>query len=118
MVVQDGKTVSLSTAEAEYYYLASEMAIEVLYIRNLLENMGFVQALDTPVYEDNASFIEWGNHMISGRELAKHIAVRKHFAHETIQKDQNRKMSLIKVNTSSQRADIFTKQLQLQQFLA
>ena len=91
------KTFSLSTAEAEYYYLASEMAIEVLYIRNLLENMGFVQALDTPVYEDNASFIEWGNHMISGRELAKHIAVRKHFAHETI---QNGKMRLIKPQAS------------------
>ena len=46
------KTVSLSTAEAEYYS-ASEMAIEVLYIRSLLENMGFVQAPDSPVYEDN-----------------------------------------------------------------
>ncbi len=45
------KTVSLSTAEAEYYS-ASEMAIEVLYLRNLLANMGFEQAPDTPVYED------------------------------------------------------------------
>ena len=42
-------TVSLSTAEAEYYS-ASEMAIEVLYIHHLLENMGFMQAPDTPVY--------------------------------------------------------------------
>ena len=41
------KTVSLSTAEAEYYS-ASEMAIEVLYLRNLLANMGFEQA-PTPV---------------------------------------------------------------------
>ena len=60
------KTVSLSTAKAEYYS-ASEMAIEVLYIRNLLENMGFVQATNTPVYEDNAA-----NHVIGGRERAKH----------------------------------------------
>ena len=50
-------TVSLSTAEAEYYS-ALEIAIEVLYIRNLLENMEFVQAPDTPVYEDNAACIE------------------------------------------------------------
>ena len=108
------KTVSLSTAEAEYYS-ASEMAIEVLYLRNLLANMGFAQAPDTPVYEDNAACIEWGNHVIGGRERAKHIDIRKHFAHETI---QNRQMRLIKVETSSQLDDIFTKPLQLQQFIA
>ena len=101
-------------AEAEYDS-ASEMAIEVLYFRNLRANMGFVQAPDTPVYEDNAACIEWGNHVIGRRERAKHIDIRKHFAHKTI---QNRKMRLIKVDTSSQLADIFTKPLQLQQFLA
>ena len=90
------KTVSLSTAEAESYS-ASEMAIEVLYIRKLLENMGFVQAPDTPVYEDNAACIEWDNHVIGGRERAKHIDICKHFAHETI---QNRKMRLIKSQAS------------------
>jgi hypothetical protein len=46
------KTISLSTAEAEYY-VASEMAIEVIYLRNLLEDMEFLQAPDTPVYVDN-----------------------------------------------------------------
>ena len=54
------------------------------------------------MYEDNAACIEWGNHVISGRERAKHIDIRKHFAHETI---QNRQMRLIKVETSSQLAD-------------
>jgi hypothetical protein len=34
------KPVSLSTAEAEYY-AASEMGIEILYLRKLLGNMGF-----------------------------------------------------------------------------
>ena len=53
--------------------------------------------------------------MIGGRERAKHIDIRKYFAHETI---QNRQMRLIKVETSSQLADIFTKLLQLQQFIA
>ena len=99
------KTVSLSTAEAEYYS-ASEMAIEMLYLSNLLANMGFEQAPDTPVYEDNAACIEWGNHVICGRERAEHIDIRKHFAHETT---QNHQMRLIKVETSSQLADIFTK---------
>ena len=51
------KTVSLSTAEAEYYS-ASEMAIEVLYLRKLLANIGFEQAPETPVYEDKTVCIE------------------------------------------------------------
>ena len=76
------KAVSLSTAETEYY-LALEMAIEVLYLRNLLANMGFVQAPDNPVYEDNTACIKWGNHVSGGRERAKHIDIRKHFAHDS-----------------------------------
>jgi hypothetical protein len=109
------KTISLSTAEAGYY-AASEMAIEVIYLRILpgLENMGFPQAPYTPVYEDNTAFIEWGNHVIGGRERAKHIDLRKHFSHETI---QNRMMRLIKIDTSKQLADIFTKPLAYAQFV-
>ena len=59
------KTVSLSTAKAEYY-AASEMAIEVIYLNNL-SNMGFPEEPNTPVYEDNTACIEWGNHVIGGR---------------------------------------------------
>ena len=89
----------------------------MLYLCNLLANMGFDQAPDTPVYKarDNVACIEWDNHVIGGREQAKHIDIRTHFAHETI---QNRQMRLIKAETSSQLADIFTKQPQLQQFIA
>ncbi len=54
-----------------------------------------------------------GNHIIGGRELAKHIDIRKHFAHEVI---QNRHMRLIRVPTDGQLADIFTKELQFPQF--
>jgi hypothetical protein len=108
------KTVSISTAEAEYY-AASEMAIEVLYLRNLLANMGFPEEPNTPVYEDNTACIEWGNHVIGGRERAKHIDIRKHFAHEVI---QNQEMRLIKVDTSLQLAEIFTKPLPFPQFQA
>jgi hypothetical protein len=107
------KTISFSTGEAEYY-AASEMAIEVIYLRNLLENMGFPQVPDTLVYEDNTACIEWGNHVIGERERAKHIDLRKQFAHETI---QNCMMCLIKINTSKQLADIFTKSLAYAQFI-
>ena len=78
------KTVSLSTAEAEYC-TASKMAIEIIYLRNLLSNMGIPEKPNIPVYEDNTACIEWGNQVIGGRERAKHIDIRKHYAHEVIQ---------------------------------
>jgi hypothetical protein len=78
------KTTPPSTAEAEYY-LASTAATEVLYIGNLLENMGFAGTKTTPVYDDNTACIEWGNIVIGGRERAKHIDIRKHFVPEVIQ---------------------------------
>ena len=66
------------------------------------------------MYEDNTACIEWGNHVIGGRERAKHIDIREHFAHEVIQRQE---MRLIKVDTSLQLADIFTKPLPYPQFL-
>ena len=108
------KTTALSTAEAEYYS-ASTAATEVLYLRNLLESMGFTQHAPTPVYEDNTACIEWGNNVIGGRERAKHIDIRKHFAHEVI---QNGHMRLIQVPTASQLADILTKSLHFPQWQA
>ena len=82
------KTIYLSTAEAEYC-AASEIAIEIIYLGNLLKNtttcIGFQQADDTPIHEDNTACIEWGNHIIGRRERAKHIDIRKHFVHEVIQ---------------------------------
>ena len=47
--------------------------------------------------------------MIGGREQAKHIDIRKHFANEAI---QNGLFTLVKISTSSQLADIMTKGLQ------
>jgi hypothetical protein len=74
------KTTALSTAEAEYYS-TSTAATEVIYLWNLPETMGFAQRSPTPVYEDNTACIEWGNNVIGGRDRAKHIDIRKHFAH-------------------------------------
>ena len=52
----------------------------MLYLRKLLDQLGFTQQPPTPVYEDNTACIEWGNNIIGGRERAKHIDIRKHFA--------------------------------------
>ena len=108
------KTTALSTAEAEYYS-ASTAATETIYLRQLLTNLGFPQRKSTPIYEDNTACIEWGNNVIGGRERAKHIDIKKHFAHEAI---QNGHMRLIRVSTKDQLADILTKGLCHPQFQA
>ena len=60
-------------------------------------------------YEDNMACIEWTNTMIFGRERAKHIDIRKHFAHEAAQIGHLR---LKRISTDDQLADVFTKGLQ------
>jgi hypothetical protein len=57
------KTTALSTAEVEY---CSAMAAgcEVLYLRALLDRLGFKQKKPTPIYEENTACIEWGNNVI------------------------------------------------------
>ena len=70
--------------------------------------MGFAPKSWTPVYEDNNACIELSNNVIGGRERAKHIEIREHFAHEAV---QNFHLRLIRVHTSKQLTDIFTKGL-------
>ena len=62
----------------------SDVTQEIIYIRSLLRSMGFAEDGPTPVFEDNTACIEWSNNIIGSRERAKHIDIRKHFAHEAI----------------------------------
>ena len=90
------------------------MAIEIIYLCNLLGNMRFPQIDNTVVYEDNTACIEWSNHVsMGGRERAKHIDIRKHFAHEAVQNGHTRRY---KIPTEYQLANLLTKGLQLGQF--
>jgi hypothetical protein len=106
------KSVELSSAEAEYY-LASKMAIEIIYLSTLLVDIKLRQSDYTLVFEDNTACIEWANHVVGGLERAKHIDIRKHFAHEAV---QNGHMRLYKIATEFQLVDKLTKALQLHQF--
>jgi hypothetical protein len=108
------KTTALSTAEAEYYS-TSTAGSDVLFLRKLLDQLGFAQQSAISVYEDNTACIEWGNTIIGGRERAKHIDIRKHFTHEVI---PNGEMRLVQVPTPSQLADILTKGLHYLQWQA
>ncbi len=75
--------------------------------------MGLPQGDNTPVFEDNTACIEWANHVIGGRERAKHIDIRKHFAHEAV---QNGRVRLYQIPPEYQFADLLTKSLQRCQF--
>jgi hypothetical protein len=77
--------------------------------------MGFDPDGWTLIHVDNNACIEWGNNVIGGRECAKHIDIRKHFAHEVI---KNGHIRLVRVNTANQPANVFTKGLQPAQFAA
>ena len=76
----------------------SDISKDIIHMRSLLHSMGFAQLEATPVHDDNTACIEWGNNIIGGRERAKHIDIRKHFAHETI---KNGHMILKKVATTA-----------------
>jgi hypothetical protein len=85
--------------------------------------MGFNPEGWTPIHQDNKACIEWGasdrGSVVGGRERAKHIDIRKHFAHEAT---QNGRIGLVRagwtVDTAKQLADVFTKSLQPAQFAA
>ncbi len=47
---------------------ASTAATEVLYLQNLLKNLGFAHPAPTPVYEDNTACIKWGNRRAGARQ--------------------------------------------------
>jgi hypothetical protein len=109
------KAVSLSSAEAEYYLAsASEMAVEIIYLRNLLGNMRLPAGDNTSAFEDNTACIEWSDHLMGGRERAKHIDIPKHFAHEAV---QNGHIRLRMVTFAEfQLADLLAKGLPRRQF--
>ncbi len=87
-----------------------------MFLRAPLGRLRFKQKKPTPIYEDNTACIEWGKNVIrvGGRERAKHIDIRKHFAHEVI---QNGAMLLVKVSTAHQVTYILIKGLHLLQVL-
>ncbi len=101
--------MAMSMAEVEYY-AASKAAAEVKYLLNLLARMGLAQKARTPENKDNNACIEWGN-----RERAKHMDIRKRFAHAAI---HDSSMRLVRAPTALQLAVILTRGLHLPQWQA
>jgi hypothetical protein len=96
----------LSSAEAEYVALC-DAATEIVFLRNLLRELGFNQTGPTIIYEDNKSCIDWA-HGLYNHKRSKHINPKYHFTRQLI---KHNRIKLKHCSTKQMLADILTKPL-------
>jgi hypothetical protein len=96
--------VAKSTTEAEYMSL-DEGISEVLYLLQLLKDVGIQQRTPITIYEDNSGAIALANNPQFQRRT-RHIRVRYHYIRECI---SNGTVQLQYINTKEQLADALTK---------
>ena len=100
------KSVSLSTAESEWY-ATSEAGKELLYLRIIMREFGFPQLWPSYLYEDSRAVIAMAENP-SNRKGARHIDTREHFVDQLV-KDHN--IKLVQCRTNKMIADALTKSL-------
>jgi hypothetical protein len=98
-------TVALSTGEAEYV-AASECTREIVYLRQLLSELGYPQRASTCIYEDNQTCISFTRDDAM-HSYTKHINVKYHFTRFQIDEST---IMLIDTMTEDQLVDLFIKQ--------
>jgi Reverse transcriptase (RNA-dependent DNA polymerase)/gag-polypeptide of LTR copia-type len=99
-----GRSVTLSSTEAEYFAV-SEVAKEILFVKQLLESCGINIELPIIIRVDNVGAIFLGNNF-SVSQRTKHIDIRAHFVREYIEDDV---LKLLFIRSEDNDADIFTK---------
>ncbi|XP_035838498.1 uncharacterized protein LOC110908724 isoform X1 [Helianthus annuus] len=98
------KVVALSSAEAEFRGIARGLS-EVLWIRKLLEDIGFFQKEPSKVMCDNTAAIQISENPVQ-HDRTKHVEVDRHFIKEKL---EERIIELPYVSSKDQLADILTK---------
>ena len=101
---QKQPTVALSSTESEYVALAFA-GQEVLFLRTLLSELGFVQEVTT-VYEDNQPCISMTKR--SDHKRTKHVDIKHHFLRDLVAK---KVISVEYMPTEHMVADVLTKHL-------
>jgi hypothetical protein len=99
-------TVALSTTEAEYMAVLNATK-EAIWLRVLLEDLGFPQVSATTLHADNIGCIALSNGTVT-HSCAKHIKICHRFIRERV---ANSEIDLQYVSTKEMLADILTKQL-------
>ena len=100
------KPVAQSTAEAEYY-AAGHASKDIVWLRNVLSQLGLDQTGPTTLFCDNQSAMAMVHNPVF-HERTKHIEVKYHYIRQVV---ESKKMSLEYVPSEDQLADILTKPL-------
>ena len=99
-----GKSVTLSSTEAEYFAL-SEVTKEIIFVKQILESMGINIVYPIEVKVDNVGAIYLSNNF-SLSQRTKHIDIRRHFVREYV---EDGILKIVFVPTEDNEADINTK---------
>jgi hypothetical protein len=100
------RVVALSTCEAELYAEGAAVQ-EVLWLRDLMSELGLHVHFGSVVYGDNQSAIAISQNGVKS-ERTKHVDVKYHFITQTVEEGA---VKLKWIPTTEQQADIFTKAL-------
>jgi hypothetical protein len=100
------KVIALSSQDAEYMAL-SDSSRELIFIRQLLESLGFEVTGPTELYSDNMGALALANKPCDHHK-SKHIQVRYHFVRQQV---EEKVIVTLKVGTELQLADVMTKAL-------
>ena len=98
--------VARSSAEAEYWAMA-HTACELVWLRNLLQEIGYDISTPMKLYCDNQAAVHISSNPVF-HERTKHIEVDCHFVREKV---LNGVIETAYVSTGNQWADLFTKGL-------
>ncbi|GKA70124.1 putative RNA-directed DNA polymerase [Tanacetum coccineum] len=103
-------TLSKSSAEAEYRSMASATC-EVIWLSNLLGDMGVKNLLPVVMYYDNSSTLQIAANPVF-HEKSKHFEIDVHLVREKVSSGV---IKIEKIHTTQQIADILTKGLDIEQ---
>ena len=106
------KIVTLSSTESEYMALAFALR-EGIFIVRLLKELGFYNNKPIKFFQDNQPVIDMLTADQLNHETTKHINPKFHFTKEYLKKGI---IDIIKIDTTLNIADIFTKALAKRQF--
>ena len=102
-----------NTMAAEYIACA-ESVKELLYLQNLLSELGFAQAIPWILYNDNQSCIALAKDPVMSKG-AKFLNLKYHLVREQV--EDMKQLKLVYLETGNMPADIFTKPLSRLRFL-
>ena len=97
-------SVTLSSQEAEFV-AASQLGVELLYVRTLMKDFGYEQKKPTVTWEDNAATILLSKNPVN-RQASRHIDTRVHFLRDLV---RDKVMELHKCAGTNNPSDALTK---------